>query len=444
MRRMDSSRLEGLRGCGGAGFPAAFKWKAVRDEPLTGTPEDGGGKIIVCNADEGEPGTFKDGWLLREQPEIVLRGMQRAAGFSGAARGYVYLRPEYVDQLAALSAAITALVAEGVLSEGSGAVWSGTGFAGRPATSHDTGLDDVALSALEWFVEHGSHELAGTPTDHGGLATGHASGADLAHPLPPRRSQPVAPARATGHPFLVDICIGGGAYICGEETALLESMEGRRPQPRHKPPYPTQSGLWGLPTLMNNVETFWWAERLVSGDAVQAGGARRLFSVSGDVVRPGVYEAPVGITARALVDEFGGGVRDGAEVSCWIPGGAATGILPGSLLDTPLSTEALKDVGTALGTAAVVIYTAPTEPRDVAARIMRFFAQESCSQCTPCRLGCRACADWLDGTQVFPDRDTEERWLESMELGSICGLGFTAPLVLRLWRRWFADTGVAA
>jgi len=438
---MDLSRLDGLRGCGGAGFPAAFKWNAVREEPLVGTPETGGGKVIVCNADEGEPGTFKDGWLFREQPEVVLRGMQRAAEFAGAGRGYVYLRPEYVEQLAFLKTAIANLVSAGVLSEGSGAVWAGSGFAGRPAQPHDTGLDDVALSALDWFVEHGAQGLQGEVTEHGGLATGHAFGEGLSSPLAPRCSDPIAPASSTGFAFRVDICIGGGAYICGEETALLESMEGRRPQPRHKPPFPTQSGLWGLPTLMNNVETFWWAERLLSGEFKGEGGAHRLYSLSGDVNQPGVYEAPVGITARELVDQFGGGVKEGASVACWIPGGAATGVLPGHLLDTPLSSEGLKEVGTAPGTAAVVIF-ANRDPRDVAASIMTFFAQESCTQCTPCRLGCRAVASWLSGSSAFPDADTEERWLESMELGSICGLGFTAPLVLRLWRRWFSESGV--
>ncbi|MFT7485283.1 MAG: NADH:ubiquinone oxidoreductase subunit F (NADH-binding), partial [Candidatus Paceibacteria bacterium] len=396
IRSMDISALEGLRGCGGAGFPAAFKWKAVRDEPLRGTPATGGGKIILCNADEGEPGTFKDGWLLREQPAMVLRGMQRAAAFSGAARGFIYLRPEYVEQLAFIKNAIDELVSAGVLSPGSGAVWAATGFAGRPAHTNDTGLSDVELSALDWFVEHGSQGLQGEATANGGLNTGHAAGHSLAYPLPPECIEEVSPATTTGHPFRLDICIGGGAYICGEETALLESMEGRRPQPRHKPPFPTQSGLWGLPTLMNNVETFWWAERAFAGE-LDANGTRRLYSLSGDVNKPGVYEAEVGISARKLVDDFGGGIRAGADVACWIPGGAATGILPGDLLDTPLSQEGLNAVGTALGTGAVVVFAHPRDPRTVAAEIMRFFAQESCSQCTPCRLGCRATAEWLAG-----------------------------------------------
>jgi formate dehydrogenase len=428
---MDLDRLKGLRGCGGAGFPADFKWKAVRDEPVGDE-----GKIIVCNADEGEPGTFKDGWLLEERAEEVIRGMLLAASFCDSDRGYIYLRPEYQRQKRALVAAIEKMVEAGQLSAGSGAVWYGAGFAGRPVVEDDHGLDDIALAALDWHVEHGAHGLLGEETDHGGVATLGKPAAD--RPLPPRARPEITPAADSGVSFRLDLCMGGGAYICGEETALLESMEGRRPQPRHKPPFPTQSGLWGLPTLMNNVETFWWADRLLNRGGDAPGGDRRLYSLSGDVERPGVYEAAVGITARELIDLHGGGVRDGAEVSCWIPGGAATGVLPGSLLDTPLSQDGLKEVGTALGTAAVVVYAAPTDPREIAAKIMRFFSQESCSQCTPCRLGCRAFAGWLDGSEPWPAAERTADWLEAMELGSICGLGFTAPLIVKQLDRWFA------
>ncbi|MCP4094393.1 MAG: hypothetical protein GY747_13200 [Planctomycetes bacterium] len=390
---MDIQRLEGLRGCGGAGFPVHIKWQAVANEA---TPE--GGKVIVCNADEGEPGTLKDGWLLNEQPRRVLLGMQRAAAMVGAVRAYVYLRPEYTEQLRFLQVAINDLIEDGFLSPGSGAMWNGAGFPGR------------------------SVQRPG-------------------HPLPPQEMPNIAPAAATGLPLRLDIVLGGGAYICGEETALLESMEGRRPQPRHKPPYPTQSGLWGLPTLMNNVETFWWAERILSGE-IETPGSHRLYSLSGDVERPGVYEAPVGITARDLIDHFGGGVVNREQISCWIPGGAASGVLPASCLDTPLSPEGLKEVGTSLGTAGVVVYAKPTQPVEVAAEIMKFFADESCSQCTPCRLGNRAFSDWISGVHEWPEPEVTERWLEAMELGSICGLGFTAPLVVRQMQRWFSEAVV--
>ena len=393
MRPMDIQRLEGLRGCGGAGFPVHIKWRAVAEEA---TPV--GGKVVVCNADEGEPGTLKDGWLLLEQPRRVLLGMQRAAALVGATRAYVYLRPEYTEQLRSLKSAIQDLVVDGFISQGSGAIWNGAGFPGRSVQRPE-------------------------------------------FPLPPEAMPAIPAAAATGLPLRLDIVIGGGAYICGEETALLESMEGRRPQPRHKPPYPTKSGLWGLPTLMNNVETFWWAERILSGD-VPTPGSHRLYSLSGDVERPGVYEAPVGITARDLINHFGGGVIGRVPIACWIPGGAATGVLPPRCLDTRLSPEGLKEVGTSLGTAGVVVHAEPTSPVEVAAEIMKFFAEESCSQCTPCRLGNRAFAEWMSGAQEWPAPEVSERWLEAMELGSICGLGFTAPLIVRQMQRWFGEIGV--
>jgi len=441
--------LAGLAGCGGAGFPTSFKWNAVAGE----VAGDGfmGGKVVVCNADEGEPGTFKDGWLLRERPLEVLRGMVRAAEFVGAGRAFIYLRPEYGAQRAALGAAIGQMVAASELAAGSGAVWQGDGFPGRPAklAGEESGLggvevgSDMALASLDWHLGHGLiPEEGATPR----AAVGGPRG-ERRFPLPPERlsAEEMAALQGgrngavgeTGGGGLVklDLCMGGGAYICGEETAMLESMEGRRPQPRHKPPFPTQCGLWSLPTLVNNVETFWWAERLLGGDVGPwaEGEALRLYSLSGDVVKPGIYEAPVGITARQLVEEFGGGVQDGAKVQCFIPGGAATGVLPASCLDTPLSPAGLKEVGTALGTAGVVIYTQESG-RQVTEKIMRFFAQESCTQCTPCRIGCSSFADDLNG----PPDD----WLVALEKGSICGLGFTAPLAVYQYRRWFKSAGV--
>jgi len=392
---MDIQRLKGLRGCGGAGFPVHVKWQAVADEP---TPS--GGKVVVCNADEGEPGTLKDGWLLREHPRRVVLGMQRAAVLVGATRGFIYLRPEYTKELHYLQIAIHDLLEDGFLSVGSGQIWNGAGFPGRPVHRPE-------------------------------------------NPLTPQDIGEIPPAASTDKPFRLDIVIGGGAYICGEETALLESIEGRRPQPRHKPPYPTQSGLWGLPTLVNNVETFWWAERILCGE-VATPGSHRLYSLSGDVEKPGVYEAPVGITARDLLEAYGGGVMGREQVSCWMPGGAASGVLPSSLLDTELSPEGLKEVGTSLGTAGVVIHAMPTNPVRVASEIMEFFADESCSQCTPCRLGTRAFASWVGGVEEWPAQDVVERWLEAMELGSICGLGFTAPLIVRQMGRWFDAVGVKA
>ncbi len=421
--------LEGLRGCGGAGFPTDFKWQAVRQE-------DGraAGKVILCNADEAEPGTFKDAWLLRgSEARQVLIGMIHAGRFCGAERGFVYLRAEYSDQRAHLVGLMESMVEEGLLSPGSGRVCYGAGFPGRKIDAHHGGCDDLTLSSLAWHVGHGAYAFApeGTAAPEG-------------RALPQAEVPAIAPATQTGEPFLLEICVSGAAYICGEETALLESMEGRRPQPRHKPPFPTQSGLWGRPTLINNVETYWWAARLIgaadqgreagSGHqaAEAAAGSRRLFSLSGAVCKPGVYEAEVGIRARDLIQDHGGGLVEGAEVSCWIPGGAATGILPPQALDTPLSPEGLAEAGTAMGTGGLVVYAQPTTPREVAGWIMRFFAQESCSQCTPCRQGCLAFADWLEGLRSWEDQTSRRDWLEAMEEGSICGLGFTAPATVRM------------
>ncbi len=402
--------LQGLRGCGGAGFPTEFKWRAVRDEP--GPAVD---KIILCNADEAEPGTFKDAWLLRgDEARRVIRGMVYAAHFCGASRGWIYLRAEYSDQREHLQKVIAELVEEGLLSAGSGEVVYGTGFPERAYKPENGGADDVELSSLDWHVHHYQQG---------------ESAVDL--PAPQRDGGEVPTATATGHAFRLGICVSGGAYICGEETALLESMEGRRPQPRHKPPFPTQSGLWGLPTLINNVETYWWAARRLEGDVEDF--SRRLYSVSGCVNKPGVYEAPLGVTAQQLIDDYAGGLRDGAQVSCFTPGGAATGILAPEHLDLALEADALRAVGSSLGTCGLIVHD--EEPKQVAAKIMRFFAQESCSQCTPCRLGCQVFADWLDGKLQWPQQSgqpSQADWLEAMTAGSICGLGQAAPMTVQL------------
>ena len=420
--------LEGLHGCGGAGFPAVFKWNAVRQEDVPSAQ-----KFILCNADEAEPGTFKDAWLLRGvQARSVILGMIYAAKYCGAERGWIYLRAEYSDQRENLQAVIQEMVGEGLLSEGSGLVSYGAGFSGRVIKPQNGGADDVALSGLDWHLEHGA-----VLSDEDAMLALTSAGSDapvvIQGSLPSRETGPIHPAKQSGVPFQLGICLSGGAYICGEETALLESMEGGRPQPRHKPPFPTQSGLWGLPTLINNVETFWWAARRLEGEIDSF--ENRLWSVSGCVNNPGVYEAPLGISARELIEKYAGGLLPGAKISCWTPGGAATGILSPSLLDSPLTSDSLKAEGSSLGTCGVVVYADPVTPKEVAAKIMRFFAQESCSQCTPCRQGCQAFAEWLDGSLEWSEDAGQKEWLEAMTVGSICGLGQAAPMTIKLLNR---------
>jgi formate dehydrogenase len=334
------ARLEasGLQGMGGAGFPTWQKWDAVRREP--------GPRVVIVNADEGEPGTIKDRYVMELRPHLLLEGVDAAMRFCETDEAYIYLREEYAEARTRLRDAI---------------------------------------------AERG---------------------------LP------------------VELVVGAGAYICGEETAMLESMEGRRGMPRLKPPFPTQSGYLGRPTLINNVETLAHVALILRGGWEPV----RLWSVTGAVARPGCYEAPLGITLRALIDEYAGGLT--AEPGAIVPGGAASGILPPAALDVALTREALAEWGCAVGSAAVQVFPASYSPLRLLAETMRFFAEESCQKCTPCRIGNRALHAVFAGERTMTPA-TREEWLEAMTLTSICGLGQAAPIpvrsALRHWPELFAQ-----
>ena len=329
----------GLVGYGGAGFPTWRKWDAVRRVP--------GRSVLVVNADEGEPGTIKDRYVLELRPHLLVEGIEIAMRFSEAEDTFVYLREEYATAGARLREALAAR----------------------------------------------------------GLA--------------------------------VTIVSGAGSYVCGEETAMLESMEGRRGMPRLRPPFPAEAGFLGRPTLINNVETLAHLPAILRG-----GGAAwprvRLWSVSGAVARPGCYEAPVDVTLRQLIDDHAGGAT--GEIGAIVPGGAASGILPPSALDVPLTREALADWGAGPGSAGVQVFPASYPVLRLLRETMRFFAEESCQKCTPCRIGTRALehvlAELEHGRQAMPPWQLEE-WLAAMEQGSICGLGQGAPVPLRgAMRHW--------
>ena len=309
----------GLRGMGGAGFPTVAKWRAVLSHP--------GPRAVVVNADEGEPGTFKDRYLLELRPRLVLEGARIAMHVLGADLGVVYLREEYATARARLT------------------------------------------------------EL-----------------------LPPE----------------LTLVSGAGSYVCGEETALLESIEDRRGMPRLRPPYPAERGLYGRPTLVQNVETLAWVARIVRDGAAAYvdAGRPRLWSVSGCVAEPGVYEAPAGVSARDLIERFAGGATE--EIGAFVPGGAAAGLLPPSELDAPLEG----------GSGAVTVFPARVPVREILERTLAFFAEESCQKCTPCRIGTRAVRDVVRGERTLP-RPQLERWLDAMERGSLCGLGQSAPKPVR-------------
>jgi formate dehydrogenase len=326
----------GLRGMGGAGFPAARKWDLVRKQP--------GPRHLVVNADEGEPGTFKDRWCFETDPHRVLHGMLLAAQAVDAASCWIYLRDEYAHLFAPLRQAIADMAP----------LWPG--------------------------------------------------------PIHLRR--------------------GAGAYICGEETALLESLEGRRGYPRHKPPFPGQVGLFGCPTLIHNVETLWWLPEIFADPAafaaagVNGRAGKRLVSVSGRVRDPGVKQAPAGLTARALIDEYCGGMLPGHTLAAYLPGGASGGILPARLADRPLDFGTLDDLGCFVGSGALVVLSDHDGLPDAARNLVKFFRDESCGQCTPCRAGTAKAARLLEAP-VW-DRALLTELAGAMADGSICGLGQAA------------------
>jgi NADH:ubiquinone oxidoreductase subunit F (NADH-binding)/NADH:ubiquinone oxidoreductase subunit E len=335
-----------LSGYGGAGFPTGVKWEAVAKEPAP--------RYVVVNADEGEPGTIKDRYLMELRPHLVLEGALIAMDFAEAHEGFVYLREEYATARQRLTRAIDEFRAAGLLD-------------GRS----------------------------------------------------------------------LELVVGAGAYICGEETAMLESMEGRRGMPRLKPPFPSQVGYLGRPTLINNVET------LAHVPAILRNGGEswphvRLWSVSGAVREPGCYEAPLDVTPRQLIDEYAGGATD--AISAIVPGGAASGVLPPDALDVPLTRESLRDWGAGPGSAGLQVFPESYSPLRLLTETMRFFAEESCQKCTPCRIGNRGLQHVLeelaDGRPAMPRAQVEE-WLDAMAATSICGLGQGAPFPMRnAFRHW--------
>ncbi len=342
-------QASGLRGLGGAGFPAWRKWQTVRAQP--------GPRHLVVNIDEGEVGTCKDWQLLATQPRLALEGLLIAARVVGAEQAWIYLRDEYHDCRALLQDELAAL------------------------------RERIAA----WSAEY------------------------------PQARFPQ-----------IELRRGAGAYVCGEESALIESLEGRRGMPRLKPPIIAIEGLFGRPTLAHNVETLSWLPLILErGGAWLAGQGRhgrsglRRFSVSGRVRNPGVHLAPAGITLRELIDEYAGGMAHGHELQAWLPGGASGGILPAALADVPLDFDTLAEHGAFVGSMAVVVLSQQDSVRDVAAGLMRFFEHESCGQCTPCRAGTAQAAALMQ--QPVWDGQRLAELSNVMRDASICGLGQAAP-----------------
>ena len=391
---IEALKVSNLRGMGGAGFPTHMKWASVRSQP---GPE----KYVVCNADESEPGTFKDREILRRTPYLLVEGMILAGLVAGASRGWVYVRHEYEEEIEVMREAIRSAYSLGVC--GSNILGSGLSF-------------------------------------------------DL------------------------EVYVSPGGYICGEETALLEAMEDRRGEPRNKPPFPTVSGLYSKPTVINNVETLSWTPGIAmkGGEWYRDGGTRgatgmRFVSISGDVNNPGVYEVPFGQTVRELVYGSAGGMLAGQKLKAIATSGPSGGFLPAVLrkgkldsprssawaeknfapgsdtydiLDLPLDLNTLGDVDNMLGAAFIVIGSNACIV-DFALNCVAFYRNESCGKCVPCRVGSQKLVDILteitQGTYRQGSLDVVDELSRAMTLTSICGLGQVASNPMRTIMKHFAD-----
>ena len=355
IQKMENS---GLRGLGGAGFPAGRKWRIVKGFD--------GPRLMAVNIDEGEPGTFKDRHYLEQDPHRFLEGMVIAALAVGCDEIYVYLRDEYAGCREILTKEIAKLQNN------------------PPSTLYHYKMPPIHL----------------------------------------RR--------------------GAGAYICGEESAMVESIEGKRGMPRLRPPFLAQVGLFGRPTLEHNMETCYWVRDIVEkGPEWFASHGRnerkglRSFSISGRVNKPGVHLAPAGITMRELIAEYCGGMQEGHEFYGYFPGGASGGILPASMGDIPMDFDTLNKYGCFIGSAAVVVFSNQDSARELALNAMKFFEEESCGQCTPCRVGTAKAAI------LMKEKNWNQELLEELSTvmvdASICGLGQAAPNPLRCVMKYFPD-----
>ena len=352
---LDQLESSGLTGRGGAGFPAHIKWRAIHDQFETE-------RYVVLNADEGEPGTFKDREVILRRPHLVVEGLEIAAACLAANDIYAYVRGEFGQVKAALQEAVEEARSRGDLN-----------------------------GSVRWhFID------------------------------------------------------GHGAYICGEETALLEALEGKRGMPRMKPPYPVEKGFRDKPTLIQNVESIACVPAILNrgGDWFKGAGrtepGSKLYCLSGHICRPGVYEAPMGITMRELI-ELAGGVE--GTLKAFSPGGASSGFLPADRIDVAMDFASLRDAGSMLGSAGIVVLNDTVNMVEAALAQMVFFEDESCGQCSPCRIGTQILRQALE-RYLAGDRDSL-RYVADVNWGmmeaSICGLGQAAPLPLSSAMRYFPD-----
>ena len=359
-------KASGLRGMGGAGFPTGNKWELVRNAHLSPKSEDSQSppqKYIVCNADESEPGTIKDRFIMETVPYLVIEGMILAGLVTGARKGFLYIRHEY----------------------------------------------ETPRDVLQKEIER---------CYRAGLLGSQILGSDLT--------------------FDLEIFVSPGGYICGEESALLEAMEGKRSEPRNKPPFPGTNGLWNQPTVINNVETFAFATAILARGAewFKAQGTNgsvgmKFVGISGDVNRPGVFEVPMGTKYSDLIENYAGGILGNSRLLAFAPSGPSSGYLPASMSELPLDWNALAAAGSMVGSGAIVVCAEGRCMLDMALNAVRFYRNESCGKCVPCRVGSQKMVEmltgWTQGLASAGDMALLEELSTAMRLTSICGLGQIAP-----------------
>lgn len=365
---IDVIKASGLRGRGGAGFPTGLKWEfTLKTEAQR--------KYILCNADEGEPGTFKDRLILEGNPHLVIEGMLIAGYAAGAEKGYIYIRGEYELSIRRMEKALSDAYAFHLLGKN---------------------LFDSSFS------------------------------------------------------FDIEIKKGAGAYVCGEETALIESLEGRRGNPRLKPPFPGIHGLWGYPTIINNVETLANIAPIVLKGAswfrsfgTESCPGTKVFTILGDVRYTGVVELPMGITLREIIYGFGGGIRKNRSFKAVHLGGSAGAVFDESILDVPLDYDTVKEHGGMLGSGAVLVLSNTVNMRDYLENVLFFFKHESCGKCVPCRIGTARLHDMAQELTVSKDKNrilkAMDQLSESMFKASFCPLGQSLKFPVQSINRYFHD-----
>ena len=358
----------GLRGMGGAGFPAHLKWDTVRK--AAGTE-----KYVICNADESEPGTIKDRFILTQLPHLVLEGMALAGLCIGAKRGYLYIRHEYQEQEHILRSELVRCYQQGLL--------------GKKILGSDTSFD-------------------------------------------------------------LTIFVSPGGYICGEESALIEAIEGKRSEPRNKPPFVATHGLWMKPTVLNNVETFAYATAIAAKGAAWFNAlgkpgfpGPKFVGVSGDVRQPGIFEVPMGTTYKELIETYAGGIPGGRKLVGFAPSGPSSGYLPASMAELPVDWNTVAKAGSMVGSGAVVVCAEGTCMLDMALNAVRFFRNESCGKCVPCRIGTHKLTDmlqnWCHGKYGDQEMTMVGELCHVLKQTSICGLGQIVPAPIESVLKHFAQ-----